>query len=95
MPFAAATHSVASATVWAVTLAGVLFFFALDFVLTRRPHTVEFREALAWTAFYLALPVGFAVFAWSRSGHRPRSTTSPVGWWRSRSRWTTCSCSCC
>jgi tellurite resistance protein TerC len=40
----------------------------LDFVLTRRPHTVRFREALAWTAFYLALPVGFAVFVWRRFG---------------------------
>src|SRR3569833_1955006 len=30
--------SVASPLLWAVTLAGVLFFFAVDFVLTRRAH---------------------------------------------------------
>jgi TerC family integral membrane protein len=64
----AGTHSVASPSLWAITLGGVLFFFTLDFILTRRPHTVRFREALGWTAFYLALPVAFAVFAWHRFG---------------------------
>jgi tellurite resistance protein TerC len=59
-----ATASVASPLLWVVTLAGVLFFFTVDFVLTRRPHAVRFREALMWTGFYLALPVLFAVFAW-------------------------------
>jgi tellurite resistance protein TerC len=62
------TESVASPLLWAVTLAAVLFFFAVDFVLTRRPHTVKFREALGWTAFYLTLPVIFGVFAWQRFG---------------------------
>jgi tellurite resistance protein TerC len=64
----AATSSVASPLLWAVTLAGVLFFFVADFALTRRPHTVSSREALAWTAFYLALPVVFGIFAWQRFG---------------------------
>jgi tellurite resistance protein TerC len=63
-----ATSSVASPLLWVVTLAGVLFFFAVDFALTRRPHAVAFREALAWTAFYLALPIVFGVFAWQRWG---------------------------
>jgi TerC family integral membrane protein len=63
-----ATQSVASPLLWAVTLAGVLFFFVVDFLLTRRPHTVHFREALAWTAFYLALPILFGIFAWQRFG---------------------------
>src|SRR3569833_3200263 len=57
------TPSVASPLLWAVTLAGVLFFFAVDFVLPRRPHAVKFREAFGWTAFYLALPVIFGSFA--------------------------------
>jgi TerC family integral membrane protein len=64
----AVAPSVASPQLWALTLAGVLFFFALDFVLTRRPHTVRFGEALAWTAFYLALPMAFGVFLWTRFG---------------------------
>jgi tellurite resistance protein TerC len=63
-----ATPSVASPLLWALTLAGVLVFFAVDFALTRRPHTVHFREALGWTAFYLALPIIFGIFAWSRFG---------------------------
>ncbi len=63
-------HSVASPTLWALTIAGVLFFFAVDFVLTRRPHAVHFREALGWTVFYLGLPVLFGLFAWQRFGHR-------------------------
>ena len=63
-----ATQSVASPMLWAVTLAVVLFFFAVDFVLTRRPHAVKFREALGWTAFYLTLPIIFGVFAWQRFG---------------------------
>jgi tellurite resistance protein TerC len=62
------TQSVASPLLWAVTLAVVLFFFAVDFVLTRRPHAVKFREALGWTAFYLTLPVIFGIFAWQRFG---------------------------
>jgi tellurite resistance protein TerC len=62
------TSSVATPVIWAVTFAGVLFFFAVDFVLTRRPHAVRFREALGWTAFYLALPVIFGIFAWQRFG---------------------------
>jgi tellurite resistance protein TerC len=66
MPTSAA--SVASPTLWVVTFAGVLFFFAVDFALTRRPHAVRFREALLWTAFYLALPLIFGVFAWKRFG---------------------------
>jgi tellurite resistance protein TerC len=65
-----ATQSVASPLLWTVTLAGVLFFFAVDFVLTRRPHTVKFREALGWTAFYLALPIIFGIFAWQRFGSK-------------------------
>jgi tellurite resistance protein TerC len=62
------TSSVATPLLWAVTIAGVLVFFAVDFAVTRRPHTVRFREALGWTAFYLALPVIFGIFAWQRFG---------------------------
>jgi tellurite resistance protein TerC len=62
------TSSVASPSLWAVTIAGVLFFFAMDFILTHRPHAVRFREALLWTVFYLTLPLIFGVFAWKRFG---------------------------
>jgi tellurite resistance protein TerC len=66
MPSAA--PSVASPSLWAFTIAGVLFFFGIDFFLTHRPHTVSFREALSWAAFYVALPIAFAVFVWQWFG---------------------------
>jgi tellurite resistance protein TerC len=73
------TSSVASPLLWVVTIAGVLFFFAVDFVLTHRPHAVKFREALGWTAFYLALPVIFGIFAWHRFGS-PTAVDFFTGW---------------
>lgn len=60
--------SIASPTLWAITIAGVLALFTVDLFLTRRPHEVSLREALAWSGFYLALPVLFGVFAWRRFG---------------------------
>ena len=60
--------SVASPVLWVVTVAGVLLLFAVDLVLTRRPHAVSLREALGWSAFYVALPVIFGAVAWNRFG---------------------------
>ncbi len=60
--------SVASPAIWVITVAGVLLLFAVDLVLTRRPHEVPMREALGWSAFYVALPVIFGGVAWSRFG---------------------------
>jgi tellurite resistance protein TerC len=56
--------SVASPLLWAITIAGVLALFTVDLALTRRPHTPSFRESLAWSGFYIALPILFGVFAW-------------------------------
>nr|BFE99548.1 TerC family protein [Streptoalloteichus tenebrarius] len=64
----AAPPSVASPLLWAVTIAGLLLLLVLDFVLTHRPHEVSTREALAWSAFYVALPLGFGVFVWLAFG---------------------------
>jgi TerC family integral membrane protein len=60
--------SVASPTLWLVTLAAVVVLVAFDFVLTRRPHEVSMREAAAWSAFYVALPLGFAGWVWAQYG---------------------------
>ncbi len=72
MPFAtpaqAALASIASPTLWAVTIAGVLALVVLDFVLTRRPHEVSMREAVGWSAFYIALPLAFGGWIWSQFG---------------------------
>ncbi len=72
MPFATpapdALATIASPTLWAITIAGVLALVALDFVLTRRPHEVSMREAVGWSAFYIALPLAFGGWIWSRFG---------------------------
>ncbi|MGZ6733815.1 MAG: TerC family protein [Nocardioides sp.] len=62
--------SFASPTLWAITIAGVIGLFLLDLLLTRRPHEVTMREALGWSAFYLALPLAFGVWLWVDIGRR-------------------------
>ncbi len=51
--------TIGSPMLWTITITVVLALLALDFVLTRRPHAVSMKEALGWSAFYLALPLAF------------------------------------
>lgn len=60
--------SIASPTLWAVTIGAVLALLVVDFIATRRPHEVSVREALAWSAGYVALPLAFGVWVWTRHG---------------------------
>lgn len=61
--------SIATPSLWALTLAVVLAVFALDFVITRKPHEVSMREAVKWSAIYIALPLIFGVWViWSHGG---------------------------
>lgn len=60
--------NVGTPTLWAITLAAVLALIAVDFLLTRRPHEVSLREASLWSAFYIALPLGFGGWVWWRYG---------------------------
>jgi TerC family integral membrane protein len=60
--------TVGTPTLWAITLAAVLGLIAVDFLLTRRPHAVSLREASLWSAFYVALPLGFGGWVWWRYG---------------------------
>jgi predicted tellurium resistance membrane protein TerC len=62
--------SIASPTLWAITLTGLVGLFLLDLLLTRRPHEVTMREALAWSAFYLALPLAFGAWLWISAGRQ-------------------------
>jgi TerC family integral membrane protein len=62
------TATIADPTLWVLTVAGVLALLALDFLITRRPHEVSMREAVAWSAFYVALPVTFGVWVWQAHG---------------------------
>ncbi len=67
-PPAAALTSVGTPTMWLVTITAVLALLAVDFLITRRPHEVSMREALGWSAFYIALPLAFGAWIWSRYG---------------------------
>jgi tellurite resistance protein TerC len=59
---------------WGVLLAIVLVLFALDLVVaTLRPHAVGFREAAAWSVFFIAAAAGFgaalaALQGWDYAG---------------------------
>jgi tellurite resistance protein TerC len=47
---------------WAATVGLILGLFVLDlYVSGRRPHAVEFREAAAWSVFYIGVAVAFGV----------------------------------
>jgi tellurite resistance protein TerC len=67
-PFAAELSSVGSPALWAVTIVGVIALLVLDFLVTRKPHEVSLREALGWSAFYIALPLAFGAWIWNRFG---------------------------
>ena len=60
--------TIGTPTLWAVTIGAVVALLALDFVLTRRPHEVSMKEALGWSAFYVALPLTFGVYVWNAHG---------------------------
>ncbi|MBA3019794.1 TerC/Alx family metal homeostasis membrane protein [Propionicimonas sp.] len=53
---------------WGVSLAVVLAMFLIDFLITRKPHDVSMKEAVSWSAFYLALPLAFGVWIWFAFG---------------------------
>src|SRR3954452_7243806 len=71
--------SIADGTLWAVTLAVFAVLIAVDLVLTRRPHAVGMREAAGWSAFYIALPLAFGAWIWSRYGS-PRGVEFLTGY---------------
>ena len=53
---------------WAATIGTVVVLLVLDFLITRKPHEVSLREATLWSAFYVALPLAFGAYVWSRFG---------------------------
>lgn len=53
---------------WALTIGAVVLLLAVDFLITRRPHEVSMREALGWSAFYIAIPLAFGGWIWSSYG---------------------------
>ncbi len=55
---------IGSPELWAISLAAVAALFVLDFIVTRRPHEVSMKEAIGWSAFYIALPMIFGLWIW-------------------------------
>ena len=64
------TASIADPTLWGVTIGAIVVLLAVDMFLTRRPHEVGMREAVGWSAFYIALPLAFGLWIWSSFGSR-------------------------
>ena len=61
-------QTVATPGLWAATIGAVLALLVLDFLVTRKPHEVSMKEAVGWSAFYVALPLAFGAYIWSRFG---------------------------
>ncbi len=61
-------ESVGTPGLWAATIGAVLALLVLDFAITRKPHEVSMREAVGWSIFYVALPLAFGAYVWSRFG---------------------------
>ena len=59
-----------SIVIWLGFIALIVVFLALDLgVFHRRPHTVSIKEALAWTAFWVALALVFNCFVYQLYEH--------------------------
>ncbi len=57
---------------WAAFIVFVIAMLALDlFVLHRRAHEVSLREAGAWSAFWIAVGIGFGGLVWAWAGGGP------------------------
>ena len=61
-------QSIASPTLWFITIGVVVALLAVDFIATRRPHEVSMKEAIGWSAFYVALPLTFGLYVWNVHG---------------------------
>ncbi|HET6561837.1 MAG TPA: TerC family protein [Marmoricola sp.] len=60
--------SIGTPTLWAAVIGAVVVLVAVDFLLTRRPHEVSMKEALGWSAFYVALPLAFGGYVFAAFG---------------------------
>ncbi len=65
---AQSVESVATPGLWAAVIGAVLALLVVDFLVTRKPHEVSMREAVGWSAFYVALPLAFGGYVWARFG---------------------------
>ena len=58
-----------SGVTWAVTIGVIVALLALDLALAAlRPHRVGFKEATAWSVFYIAVALAFGAWMWWQHG---------------------------
>jgi tellurite resistance protein TerC len=58
-----------SGLTWAVTIGVIVALLALDLALAAlRPHRVGFKEATAWSVFYIAVALAFGAYMWMAHG---------------------------
>lgn len=62
-------ESIGTPGLWTFLIVMVLGLLVLDFVVTHKPHEVRMKEAVAWSAFYIALPLIFGAYIWMSFGH--------------------------
>ena len=60
--------TIATPSLWFITIAAVIALLIFDFIVTRKPHEVSFKEAVGWSVFYIALPLLFGVWVWLEHG---------------------------
>ena len=54
---------------WIVTIAVIIGLLALDLILAAaKPHAVGFKEAIAWSIFYVAVAIAFGFVFWYFAG---------------------------
>jgi len=54
---------------WIVTIAVIVGLLALDLILAAaKPHAVGFKEAIAWSVFYIAVAIAFGFVFWYFAG---------------------------
>lgn len=58
-----------SLLVWVLTVGAILALVAVDlFTVSAHPHQVKFKEATAWSIFYIGIALAFGAWVWSQFG---------------------------
>ena len=55
--------------IWSTTIGAISVLVAIDlFTVSSKPHDVMFKEAAAWSIFYIGIAVGFGAWVWNYFG---------------------------
>jgi tellurite resistance protein TerC len=58
-----------SLLVWVLTIGAILALVAVDlFTVSAHPHQVKFKEATAWSIFYIGIALAFGAWVWNQFG---------------------------